>query len=46
MGQASRIASVPRVQFQHELGKRGVTVDYDVADLHADLENLKSLGFP
>ena len=46
MGRAARLAGMPRPQFQHELGKRGVTVDYDVEDLHADLETLKSLGFP
>jgi len=46
MGRAARLAGMPRPQFQHELGKRGVTVDYDVEDLHADLATLKSLGFP
>jgi predicted HTH domain antitoxin len=46
MGRAARLAGLPRPQFQHELGKRGVTVDYDVEDLHADLKTLKSLGFP
>lgn len=46
MGQAARIAEVPRMQFQREIGKRGVTMDYEVEDLHADMETLKSLGFP
>ena len=46
MGRAARLAGMPRPQFQHELGKRGVTVDYDVEDLHADLATLKSLGLP
>ena len=46
MSRAARLAGMPRPQFQHELGKRGVTVDYDVEDLHTDLANLKSLGLP
>jgi len=46
MGRAARLAGLPRPLFQHELGKRGVTVDFDVEDLHADVETLKSLGFP
>jgi predicted HTH domain antitoxin len=46
MGRAARLAGMPRPLFQRELGKRGVTVDYDVEDLHADLKTLKSLGFP
>lgn len=46
MGRAARLAGMPRPLFQRELGKRGVTLDYEVEDLHADLESLKSLGFP
>lgn len=46
IGRASRLAGMPRQLFQRELGKRGVTLDYEVEDLHADLESLKSLGFP
>lgn len=46
MGRAAMIAGVSRIRFQHELGRRGVTVDYEVDDLCADLETLKSLGFP
>jgi predicted HTH domain antitoxin len=44
MGRAARIAGMPRAEFQQELGKRGVTVDYEVEDLRADLETLRSLG--
>ncbi len=46
MGRAARLVDMPRPLFQRELGKRGVTVDYEVDDLHADLESLKSLVFP
>jgi len=40
MGRASRLAGMPRPQFQHELGKRGVTVDYEVEDFEQDLKTL------
>jgi len=43
MGRASQIAGLARLEFQRELGKRGVTVDYEVDDLHADLETLRDL---
>jgi len=43
MGRAAKIAGMSRLRFQHELGKRGVTIDFDVEDLHADIETLRSL---
>ncbi|MCW1885745.1 UPF0175 family protein [Luteolibacter flavescens] len=46
MGKAARLAGLSRPEFQRELGKRGVTVDYEVADLRADVEALRGLGFP
>lgn len=46
LGRAAMLADMARMQFQRELGKREVTLDYEVEDLHADLETLKSLGFP
>lgn len=45
MGRAARLAGMPRPQFQHELGKRGVTVDYDVEDFEQDLKTLEKV-FP
>lgn len=45
MGRAARLAGMPRPQFQHELGKRDVTVDYDVEDFEQDLKTLEKL-FP
>jgi len=45
MGRAARLAGLPRPLFQRELGKRGVTVDYDVEDLEDDLRVLQKL-FP
>ena len=44
MGKASRLAGMPRLQFQHLLASRQIPVHYDVADLEADLETLRSLG--
>jgi predicted HTH domain antitoxin len=32
------------LEFQHELAKRGLSINYDVSDLEQDLENLHSLG--
>jgi predicted HTH domain antitoxin len=46
MGRAAGLAGLPRVPFQRELARRGVTVDYEVEDLHADLATLRSLGMP
>ncbi len=43
MGRAARIAGLPRPAFQHELGKRGVTVDYDVRDFEEDLVAIEKL---
>lgn len=43
MGRAARIAGMPRPQFQEELGKRGVTVDYDFRDFEDDLVAIEKL---
>lgn len=32
------------LEFQHELAKRGLTVNYDVEDFQADIKTLQSLG--
>jgi predicted HTH domain antitoxin len=45
MGRAARLAGMPRPLFQRELGKRGVTVDYDVEDFEDDLRAIQKL-FP
>ena len=45
MGRAARLAGLPRPQFQQEVGKRGVTVDYGVEDYEQDLKSLRKL-FP
>jgi|APMed6443717190_1056831.scaffolds.fasta_scaffold00411_15 predicted HTH domain antitoxin len=43
-GQARRLAGMHLVQFQQEMSKRGVCVNYDVADFQADVQTLKRLG--
>lgn len=43
MGRTARIAGMPRTQFQRELGRRGVTVDYDVSDFEDDLVAIEKL---
>lgn len=44
LGQASRMAHLPRLQFQLVLASREIPVHYDVADFDADLQTLKDLG--
>lgn len=46
MGRAARIAGVPRPIFQRELGKRGVSVNYDVQDFEDDLVAIVKLTPP
>jgi predicted HTH domain antitoxin len=46
MGRAARIAEIPRAIFQRELGKRGVTINYDVQDFEEDLLAIGKLTPP
>jgi predicted HTH domain antitoxin len=46
MGRAARIAGVPRPLFQRELGKREVSVNYDVQDFEDDLVAIGKLTPP
>jgi predicted HTH domain antitoxin len=32
------------IEFQHELAKRGLYINYDVEDFQSDIKTLKSLG--
>lgn len=32
------------LEFQHELAKRGLCVNYDIEDLESEIKTLKSLG--
>jgi len=42
--QASRLAGMNRLQFQHLLASRQIPVHYDVAEFEEDLNTLKELG--
>jgi predicted HTH domain antitoxin len=44
LGRASRLAGMGRIEFQRLLASRDIPMQYDVADLEADIETLRSLG--
>jgi predicted HTH domain antitoxin len=44
LGQASRLAAMDRLEFQHLLASRRIPVHYDVADFEQDLETLRGAG--
>jgi len=41
--QASRLAGMPRLDFQHLLASRRISLHYDIEDFKNDLETLKRL---
>ena len=43
LGQASRLANMNRIQFQHLLASRQIAIHYDINDLESDLETLQGL---
>ena len=44
LAQASRLAEMDRLQFQHLLASRGLTVHYGIEDFEQDLATLRGLG--
>jgi len=44
LGQASRLAGMSQLQFQHLLASRQIPVHYDVAEFEEDLKTLRELG--
>jgi len=44
LGQASQLAQMSQLQFQHLLASRCIPVHYDVADFEADLQTLREMG--
>lgn len=44
LGQASHLAGINRLQFQHLLASRQIPVHYDVAEFEEDLKALQELG--
>jgi predicted HTH domain antitoxin len=46
LAQASRLAEVSRLQFQHLFASRHIPVHYDVAEFEEDLRTLQALDTP
>jgi len=44
MSQASHLADMSQLQFQHLLASRGIPIHYDIEDFEADLKTLKEKG--
>ena len=44
LGQASRLAGMSQLQFQHLLASQQITVHYDVEEFEHDLKTLMELG--
>jgi predicted HTH domain antitoxin len=44
LAQASRLAGMSQLQFQHLLASRQIPVHYDIAELEADLQTLRDMG--
>lgn len=44
LGQASRLAGMDLLRFQHLLASRGIPVHYDVEEFEQDLSTLRNLG--
>ena len=44
LGQASRMAGIGQVQFQHLLASRQIPLHYDVDDFEGDLATLRGMG--
>jgi len=43
-GRACQWLGINLIEFRRELGKRGLTINYDVKDFESDLKTLRSLG--
>lgn len=43
-GKAPAWTGLTVIEFQHELAKRGLCLNYDVEDLRADIQTLQSMG--
>lgn len=43
VGRGGTMTGLGQVKFQHELGKREIPWQFDIEDLHADLETLKAV---
>jgi predicted HTH domain antitoxin len=44
LGRAARLAGISCVEFMREIGRRGICINYTVADAQADVETLRQMG--
>jgi predicted HTH domain antitoxin len=44
LGQASQLAGMTQLQFQHLLASRQISIHYDIEDLEADIKTLREMG--
>jgi predicted HTH domain antitoxin len=44
IGKARRLANMNLIEFQREIARRGICINYDVEDFQADLKTLQELG--
>ena len=44
LAQASKLAQLDRIQFQHLLASRNISIHYDVEEFENDIATLKRLG--
>ena len=44
LAQASRLAGLDRLQFQHLLASRRIPINYDIEDFKKDLDTLRKIG--
>ncbi|MCI0694918.1 UPF0175 family protein [candidate division KSB1 bacterium] len=44
LGQASQLAGMTQLQFQHLLASRQIPIHYDIEDLEADVKTLREMG--
>jgi predicted HTH domain antitoxin len=45
LAQASRLAGMNRLQFQHLLASRRIPVHYDVPEFESDIKTLQKMGY-
>lgn len=44
LGQASQLAQINKIAFQHLLASRQIPVYYDIEDLEQDIKHLQQMG--
>ena len=44
LGRAAKIAGLPYATFMHELGQRGISINYTLADIEHDMQMVDELA--